>query len=195
MAKGFSINELLEAIQYAVVEAQEVAETQHARQIAEYFTDTGEPVTIPLKLPNPHPEAGKLDDKGNEIAPAMVSVDIPKITLVPQNSIVLKCLEVEMEVPIGSLDITEEDPDAEEATASLSDDEWEKQKMKLRLASRKSKRAMVDRVKRRLQVAGGGSFFGGLNKKTARVRITFEGGEPPEVVARIEQSLAKFVET
>ena len=197
MAKGFSINELLSAIQYAVVEAQSVAEEQHTRQIAEYFKDDGSPVTIPLKLPNPNPRAGERDDAGREVVPAMVEVEIPKITLVPQNSIVLKELEVEMEVPIGNLDVASEDPgtDEPEKGETLSDEEWDKQKMKRTLGRRKSKRAMVDGIKQSLMVSGGGSFFGGRNKKTARVKIRFEGGEPPEVVARIEQTLVKLIDT
>ena len=197
MAKGFSINELLSAIQYAVVEAQSVAEEQHARQIAEYFKDDGSPVTIPLKLPNPHPKAGEMDDGGQEVIPSLVEVEIPKITLVPQNSIVLKELEVEMEVPIGNLDVAREDPEADELKKEdrLSDDEWAKQKMKRTLGRRKSKRAMVDGIKQSLMVSSGGTFFGGRHKKTARVKIRFEGGEPPEVVARIEQTLVKLIDT
>ncbi|MCG8471362.1 MAG: DUF2589 domain-containing protein [Desulfobacterales bacterium] len=197
MAKGFSINELISAIQYAVVEAQEVAENQHTRQIAEYFTKEGEPVTIPLKIPNPDPRAGEKDASGKEVVPSMVEVDIPKITLVPQNSIVLKELEVEMEVPIGNLAISEADPAEDELKKSdeLSNEQWQEQKMERRLGRRSSKRAMVDRLKQSLMVSGKGSFFGGNNKKSAKIRIRFEGGEPPEVVARIEQSLVKLVDT
>ncbi len=48
MANGFTVNELLQALQFAIMEAQEVAEDQHSRQIAEYFGEDGKPITITL---------------------------------------------------------------------------------------------------------------------------------------------------
>lgn len=197
MANGFSVNELLQALQFAIIEAQEIAEDQHARQIAEYFSEDGSPITIPLQLPSSHPRAGELDENGNKI-PELVQIDVPKITLVPQKSIVIKELEMEMEVPIGNLLIDDDDSDNDEIqkkTPLMSDEQWDKQKIKNRLSRRKSKRSMVDDKLRRLQISGKGSFFGGRNKQTAKIRIKFEGTEPPEVMARIEQSLVKNIET
>ncbi len=195
MANGFSINELLQALQFAIIEAQEIAEDQHARQLAEYFSDDGKPITIPLQLPNPHPNAGESNSDG-ETVPEFVKVDVPKITLVPQNSLVIKELEMEMEVPIGNLlmEDMEWTPD-EVDEPEMSDDEWDKQKMKNRLSRRHSKRSMVDAKLRRLQITGKGSFFSSKHKQTAKLRIKFEGSEPPEVMARLEQSLIKSVET
>jgi hypothetical protein len=184
-----SINQLLQAIQFAVIEAQEVAEEQHMRQMAEYFTDDGAPVTIPLQLPNPQWD-------GKTEAEQYVDVDVPKITLVPQNSVTIKELEVEMEVPIGNLNVDEDDLPKEISTEEKEDEEdLPTSVVHKRLARRRWKRRGIAGPKQSLSVNGKGSFFGGSNKKTAKIRIKFEGGEPPEVVARIEQSLVKGVET
>ena len=198
MAKGFSINELLQALQFAIVEAQEIAEDQHARQIAEYFDADGKPITVPLQIPNPHPRAGEVDDNGQEVAPRFVQLDVPKITLIPQNSIVIKELEMEMQVPIGNLLVEDEDWTADDhhpQQQNMSDEEWDKQVVKNRLGRRPSKRAMVDGKLRRLQINGKGSFFSKRNKQMAKLKIKFKGTEPPEVIARIEQSLVKNIET
>lgn len=195
MANGFSINELLKALQFAIVEAQEIAENQHARQIAEYFKEDGTPVTIPLKLPNPHPNAGETNAAGESI-PQYVTVDVPKITLVPQNSIVIKELEMQLEVPLGDLDTEAIDwQDNEIKEPSMTDEQWDKNIIKNRLQRRPSKRAMVDDQIRALRISGKGSFFSRKNKQTAKLKIKFEGTNPPEVLARIEQSLVKGVET
>ena len=195
VANGFTVNELLQALQFAIMEAQEIAEDQHARQIAEYFDEDGAPITIPLKMPNPHPRVGEEDTDGN-IIPDHVVLEVPKITLVPQNSLVIKELEMNMEVPIGNM-LVEKEPWHEDEVKefTVSDEEWDSQKVKNRLSRRRSKRSMVNEEIKRLQITGKGSFFSTKNKQTAKLRIRFEGQEPPEVVARIEQSLVKSVET
>lgn len=196
MAKGFSINELLQALQFAIVEAQEIAEDQHARQIAEYFSEDGKPITIPLQIPNSHPRAGEEDENG-KLIPEYVTVDVPKITLVPQNSIIIKELTMELKVPIGNLDTDRVDSRSDDdfSGKKMTDEEWDRQMVKNRLSRRRSKRAMVDDQLRRLRVNSKGSFFGGRNKQTAKIKIKFEGTEPPEVMARLEQSLVKNVDT
>lgn len=181
---AFSINALLSAIQFAVIEAQEVAEEQHMRQMAEYFTEDGTPVTVPLRLPNPGYNGSNAQ---------YVKVDIPKITLVPQKSITIAELEVEMEVPIGDLDLDEEDLPIE-VRPLMSDARWDATLAARRLSRRPEKRHLIGGRKKKLQVSGKGSFLGS-KQNTARIKVRFEGTEPPEVVARIEQSLVKGVET
>ena len=54
---GGFLDELLAGLNEAVISAQRIAEKQHIDMVDLYFDDdTGEPITMDLKIPSTHPE-------------------------------------------------------------------------------------------------------------------------------------------
>ena len=75
-------DDLISAIQEAVVRAHETSESQHVRMMSRFFDeDTGEPTMLDISLPHIDPEQGEIQYK---------EVKVPKVCLVPFNSIKIK---------------------------------------------------------------------------------------------------------
>ena len=86
---GF-LDELLGGLHDAVVSAQRLVEKQHIDMVDLYFDDdTGEPITMDLKIPSTHPE------KEYEF------LKVPLITMTPISSIKIKELIMKFKVKLG----------------------------------------------------------------------------------------------
>ena len=144
MADNHGFNELLEGIQEAIIKAQEHMEHQHLRQVEEYFDDDGEPIKVKMRLPHVS-ETGEITYQ---------EVEVPKIALVPLNSLRMKRLLVKFAVQIGGLDKSGDKPNM-------------------------------------LKVGIKQKMFGGGSK--AEVEVEFEGSDPPEIVARINDQMDKLI--
>ena len=88
---GF-LDELLGGLHDAVVSAQRLVEKQHIDMVDLYFDDdTGQPLTMEMKIPSSHP------DKDFE------NISVPLFTLAPLSSIKIKDLEMKFIVKLGEL--------------------------------------------------------------------------------------------
>ena len=86
---GF-LDELLGGLHDAVVSAQRLVEKQHIDMVDLYFDDdTGQPLTMEMKIPSAHP------DKDFE------NLSVPLFTLAPLSSIKIKELEMKFKVKLG----------------------------------------------------------------------------------------------
>ena len=87
---GGFLDELLAGLNEAVINAQRIAEKQHIDMVDLYFDDeTGEPITMDLKIPSVHP------DKEHEL------LKVPLITMTPLSSVKIKELNMKFKVKLG----------------------------------------------------------------------------------------------
>ena len=149
---GF-LDELLGGLHDAVVSAQRLVEKQHIDMVDLYFDDeTGEPITMDLKIPSVHP------DKEHEL------LKVPLITMTPLSSVKIKELNMKFKVKLGkqvdtTSNLTQQiGTDSTQTTGALSID--------------------MDSVD---------------TENMAEVEVKFEGTEPPEGVARINDQLIKTI--
>ena len=83
-------DDLISAIQEAVIRAHESSEEQHIRMMDRFFdSETGEPEIMSINLPYIDPSQEDIQYK---------EVKVPKICLVPFNSIKIRDIEVTAEV-------------------------------------------------------------------------------------------------
>ena len=139
-------DDLISAIQEAVIRAHETSEQQHVRMMKRFFNEeTGEPEMLTLKIPFLHPNESDIQYK---------EVKVPTLCLVPFNSIKIKDIEVTAEVEFENV---------------KSDGKGSKISAKLRGR--------------------------GLGRKgnRAKIKITVEGGEPPEALLKLNDTIVKIL--
>ena len=139
-------DDLISAIQEAVVRAHETSEQQHVRMMGRFFDDeTGEPEMLTLNLPF-------LDPKETDIQ--YKEVKVPTLCLVPFNSIKIKDIEVTAEVEFQNVKV---DVGGNKISAKLR----------------------------------GGGF--GRKGNRAKIKITVEGGDPPEALLKLNDTIVKIL--
>ena len=139
-------DDLISAIQEAVVRAHETSEDQHVRMMDRFFdNETGEPEMLTINLPYMDPAQGEIQYR---------EVKVPKVCLVPFNSIKIKDIEVTAEVEFQNI---------------KSDNGQSKISARLR----------------------GGGFGRKANK--AKIKIRVEGGDPPEALLKLNDTLVKIL--
>ena len=139
-------DDLISAIQEAVIRAHETSEQQHVRMMSRFFnSDTGEPETLTLNLPFLNPGDSEIQYK---------EVLVPTLCLVPFNSIKIKDIEVTAEVEFQGV---------------KSENGKNKISAKLR----------------------GGCF--GKKANRAKIKITVEGGDPPEALLKLNDTIVKVL--
>ena len=139
-------DDLISAIQEAVIRAHESSEEQHIRMMDRFFdSETGEPEIMSINLPYIDPSQEDIQYK---------EVKVPKICLVPFNSIKIRDIEVTAEVEFQNI---------------KSDNGERKISAKLR----------------------GGGFGRKANK--AKIKIRVQGGDPPEALLKLNDTLVKVL--
>ena len=139
-------DDLISAIQEAVIRAHESSEEQHIRMMGRFFdSETGEPEIMSINLPYIDPSQEDVQYK---------EVKVPKICLVPFNSIKIRDIEVTAEVEFQNV---------------KSDNGERKISAKLR----------------------GGGFGRKANK--AKIKIRVQGGDPPEALLKLNDTLVKVL--
>jgi len=93
-----NLDQLLQAIHDAVLEAQMISEKQHIHQLQKYFNEDGTPQMISIRVPNMHP---------NSAPGELETLQVPLITLVPPSAIKIKRMKVDFKVALGSMAQTE----------------------------------------------------------------------------------------
>lgn len=89
-----NLEDLLQAIHDAVLEAQIISEKQHINQLQKYFNEDGTAQMLTIKVPSMHPgsTAGETE-----------TLQVPLITLVPPSAIKIKRMKVDFKVGLGRI--------------------------------------------------------------------------------------------
>ena len=101
-----SLDDLINAIQYAVIEAQEVAEDHHIDLVSRFFHEVdGKMVAVTQDVWVPDTRPGASPD-------AIVPVRVPIMSLASLGSMKIKELKIEFTARLSSLDTDEDDAPA-----------------------------------------------------------------------------------
>ena len=209
-----SLDDLIEAVQTAVIKAQQLAEDHHVDLVGRFFEQdaaTGQmrARTQEIWLPSMHPD----HDEG-----AFVKVAVPLMTLANLGAIRIKELKVEFDAKLGSLDTADVDkdgtPDVLEAAGAVGAAPPSPPDPAGAPSSTPPLRGGGQRRGPGLGGGrpGGGPRFGGMrgggpekrlsfdmkhgnvpgdDGTTVHISITFEGTEPPEGVVRLNGAIIK----
>jgi hypothetical protein len=165
MADTASLQDIIEAMASAVVEAQSRIEQHQIANIARYFDKTNKPLSVDLQLPNLSPNAA--EDETHR------TVSVPLIALVHGNQLKIKELEIGFDVELGEFSIPVAEPGTENAEDEPADQTW---------------RGATERKGVGAKAGGGVAREKGA---TARVVIKIEGQEPPEGISRLLHHMIK----
>lgn len=95
MAKKQYFENLLGAMQESILKAHSMIENQHLNAMKRYFDESQKPLTFDIQYPRINPDTGELE---------YVLVQVPKIALVPMNSLKLKEMKLKFKVKLSSWD-------------------------------------------------------------------------------------------
>ena len=95
MAKKQYFENLLGAMQESILKAHSMIENQHLNVMKRYFDESQKPLTFDIQYPRINPDTGELE---------YVLVQVPKIALVPMNSLKLKEMKLKFKVKLSSWD-------------------------------------------------------------------------------------------
>ena len=93
MAKKQYFENLLGAMQESILKAHSMIENQHLNVMKRYFDESQKPLTFDIQYPRINPDTGELE---------YVLVQVPKIALVPMNSLKLKEMKLKFKVKLSS---------------------------------------------------------------------------------------------
>lgn len=89
-----NLDDLLQAIHDAVLEAQIISEKQHINQLQKYFNEDGTAQMLSIKVPSMRPESAAGETE---------TLNVPLITLVPPSAIKIKRMKVDFKVVLGAM--------------------------------------------------------------------------------------------
>ena len=92
MAKKQYFENLLGAMQESILKAHSMIENQHLNVMKRYFDESQKPLTFDIQYPRINPDTGELE---------YVLVQVPKIALVPMNSLKLKEMKLKFKVKLN----------------------------------------------------------------------------------------------
>ncbi len=161
MASNIPLNDLIEALAGAVIEAQDHIEQHQISNLLGYFDSNNRPRSLVVRLPSINPQAGE----GSEDL-----YRAPLLPLVSTNLLKIRDVEITFDVDLGQLT---EEPAGEVAKAGAEEGPLESE------APRKN--ILVD-------MAGGLARKKGGN---IHVVLRVEGAEPTDGVARLMNHLAQ----
>lgn len=88
------LDSVLRAIHNAVIEAQVLTERQHVRQLGHYLEPDGEPMVVPIKVPDLHPDAPE----------PYRQIDIPILAIAPPSSMKIDEMAVDLQLKMQGFD-------------------------------------------------------------------------------------------
>ncbi|MDP2848890.1 MAG: DUF2589 domain-containing protein [Humidesulfovibrio sp.] len=113
MASNIQLNDLIEALAGAVIEAQDSIEQHQISNLLGYFDENNRPKSLVVRLPSIHPQA----EEGSEDL-----YRAPLLPLVSSNMLKIKDVEITFDVDLGQF--TEEPaPDPKRVDSGGQDDE------------------------------------------------------------------------
>lgn len=185
------LDDLIEAVQSAVIKAQQLAEDHHIDLVARFFEKDDASGQMRAKtqeiwIPSMDPAAA---------AGTFVRIQVPLISLANLGSIRIKELTVEFDTKLGSLETTDADndgtPDVLEPAGAVT------------ATPAKGAKAAQPAKAKSWPWGGGGKKKkltfdmkqGGTaeDSTTAHISITFEGKDPPEGVIRLNGAIIKLL--
>lgn len=103
MSTQVSLNDLIESMANAVIEAQDRIEQHQIANIKRYFDSDNRPVSVHLRMPSLDPNAEEEDE---------LRLRVPLLALVSNNPLMIKEVEISFDADIGEFEEpeTEEDP-------------------------------------------------------------------------------------
>jgi hypothetical protein len=113
MATRLSLNDLIEAIAGAVIDAQDRIEQHQVSNLSDYFDEDNRPKSVVIRMPSMHPQATEGDED---------LYRAPLLPLVSTNVLRIKDVEVTFDAELG--DVTENAEAPGDASDSKSD--WRK---------------------------------------------------------------------
>lgn len=90
-----NLDDLLQAIHDAVIEAQIITEKQHINQLQKYFNEDGTAQMLSIRVPSMQANATEGETE---------TLNVPLITLVPPSTIKIKRMKVDFKVALGSVE-------------------------------------------------------------------------------------------
>lgn len=170
-----SLDDLINAIQYAVIEAQEVAEDHHIDLVSRFFHEVdGKMVAVTQDVWVPDTRPGASPD-------AIVPVRVPIMSLASLGSMKIKELKIEFTARLSSLDTDEDDAPASKGKKASGPEQATPFKRRMR----RQKRRMAFGFQKGKDPTG--------SSTEAKISITFSGGEPPEGVVRLNDLVLKTI--
>lgn len=94
MAGQTSLNDLIEALAGAVIEAQDRIEQHQMANLGAYFDEHNRPKSVLIRLPSQHPQAGEYDED---------LYRAPLLPLVSTNVLRIKDVEISFDAELGDL--------------------------------------------------------------------------------------------
>jgi hypothetical protein len=95
MATQVSLNDLIESIANAVIEAQDRIEQHQITNIKRYFDSDNRPVSVHLRMPSLDPDAGDDDEQ---------RLRVPLLALVSSNQLKIKEVEISFDAEFGEFE-------------------------------------------------------------------------------------------
>jgi len=169
MAHQLSLNELVEALAGAIIEAQDRIERHQISNLAKYFDEDNRPLSVNIRLPSLHPQAEAGDEE---------TYRAPYLALVSAN--LLKIKDVELSFDVDLVEIGEPAPGGAAAAAPPPSPP----------AKGSVQAAQARTPTRNVQVDMRAGF---LRRRAGSVHVVLrvEGSEPAEGAARLVNHLVQ----
>lgn len=170
-----TLQDLVESIMTSVAKAQDEIEKQNLQHFSNYFDSEGKPQMVTVRLPKHEASAHESEQE---------ELKVPVLSLMQLNPVKIKEMTVDFQISLNAVEKIEQASDAESIDAKsennlldTTDHELVKQK----------------RQKRVLSTDLFSKGFGSKSKnRNAEVKITFESGEPPEGVMKLNSHLLRL---
>ncbi|SEN42533.1 Protein of unknown function [Luteibacter sp. UNCMF331Sha3.1] len=165
MATQTSLNDLIEALAGAVVDAQDRIEQHQVAQLSQYFDEDNRPKSVVIRMPSMHPAAQPGDEDFYRA---------PILPLVSTNLLRIKDVEIQFDADLGSL-VDRSAAEGAPADAPQPTRDW---------------RAHPAAPKPRMQID---TTFGATGKRAGAVHVVLrvEACEPTEGAARLMNHLTQ----
>lgn len=169
MSKFQSFDELIDALQSAVVKAHSLTQNQHILAMKDYFDEEGRPYMIKIQLPQ------KEEHENGTVS--YREVEIPAFSLVPQIS--LKMHRIKMDFDVKMVGLEQEKGETDRKIPPDISDSYSGRRF--RLHRRDSQRLLTN-------------IFSGTNETNkVHVEMEFIGSDPPEGIMRVNDMLIRLM--
>lgn len=174
------LNDLVEAIMSSVSTAQEEIEKQNIQNLSQYFDKEGNPEVVKVRVPSPSSQLHAVGEDQSQQTESYQEINIPLLTLLQINPIKIKEMSVDFEISLTAVNALEAAAKEGEGSNNLLQTSTSKSIKQ----ARKKKFMSTDLF--------GGNIFGKGKNRNAKVKITFESGEPPEGYMKLNSHLLKL---
>lgn len=174
MSKFQSFDELIDALQGAVIKAHSLTQNQHILAMKDYFDDDGNPYMVKIQLPQKTEQSTSSEE---ERVLSYRTVEVPAFALVPQVSLKMNKIKMNFDVKMVGLDqsaVKQEDKLNRNISDSYSG-------RGLRLPYKESQRLLTN------------IFAGTDDNNKVHVELEFVSSEPPEGVMRVNDMLVRLL--